>query len=379
MRREALLVLVAGWVGWVSVYYTRVILSPTLPRIERDLGISHAEAGLLMTAYFIPYALSQIPGGKLSDRYGPRYVLAASILIMAFPTALMGFAKNLAEALFLRVVTGAGAGFYFAPLNSVIFNQFAGRERGRTLGLTSSGAGFGIILGAALTGFLVETFGWRFLLFLSVGAVLTLPLFLRLSEEPLPSRRASAQGRGGVEWRAMKYPVTIGFIHHLTYNVFLTYVPLFLVQNRQFSVAGASLAFSTIPLLMLLGHPISGYLADFFDRRSLVVASLMGCTVSILAFLRSWDVVYLGASLFLMSATLNTLYTPLTAYAMDASRPSSIGINLATLNMMAYVGSAAGPYIAGLIADRYGFEISFTSMAALMALALIPAFRMERK
>lgn len=332
-----------------------------------------------MTVYFIPYALSQIPGGKLSDRYGPRYVLAVSMLIIAFPTVLMGFAKNLAEALVLRVVTGAGAGFYFAPLNSVIFNQFAGRERGRTLGLTSSGAGFGIILGAALTGFLVETVGWRFLLFLSIGTVLTLPLFLRLPRGPLPSRRASTQGKGGVEWHAMKYPVTIGFIHHLTYNVFLTYVPLFLVQNRQFSVAGASLAFSTIPLLMLLGHPISGYLADFFGRKLLVIASLMGCAVSIVSFLRSSEGFYLGGSLFLMSATLNTLYTPLTTYAMDVSHPSSIGINLATLNTMAYVGSAAGPFIAGLIADRYGFETSFTSMAALMVLALIPAFRMERR
>ncbi len=356
-----------------------MIISPTLPYIERDFGISHAEAGLLMTAYFVPYALSQVPGGKLSDRYGAKYVLAASMLIIALSTVLLGWARNLAEALILRAVTGLGAGFYFAPLNSVIFREFAARERGRALGLTSSGAGLGIILTAAMTGLFAETAGWRFTLILSAATVLTIPLFLRLRGGPLHPQRPSARGKSGIEWRSMKYPYAIGFIHHLTYNVFLTYVPVFLVQSRQFSVAGASLAFSAIPLLMLFGHPVSGYLADFFGRRRLIIASLAGCAVSILFFLRSWEGLYVGAGLLMMGTTFNTLYTPLNAYSLDLSRPSSVGINLATLNAIAYVGSAIGPYLAGLIADHYGFEASFTFMAALMAMALLPAFRMRRK
>jgi len=376
--RERLFVIIAGWIGWLSIYYSRLIISPVLPYIEAEFAITHAEAGLLMTAYFIPYALAQIPGGKLSDRYGPRYVLATSMLIIAISTALLGLAKDWIEALALRILTGAGAGLYFAPLNSVIFRQFAGRERGRALGLTSSGAGMGIILTAALTGLLVNTAGWRFLLIVAATILAAIPLFLRLRPEPMRSERRGSKG-GGIEWGAMKFPYTVGFVHHLVYNVFLTYVPIFLVQERHFSVAAASLTFSLIPLLMLLGHPVSGYLADYLGRRPVILASLAGCAIGTALFLVSWGELYVGSTLLIVGATLNTLYTPLNAYALDASRPGSVAANLATLNAFAYVGGAIGPYVAGLIADIYGFEASFTSMAGLMALTILPAVHLRRK
>ena len=76
-----------GLAGFV-VMADNWVVSPILPAIANDLGLEISEAGLLITAYMIPFGLLQLIFGPLADRYGKRQVITASMLFFTVATGL---------------------------------------------------------------------------------------------------------------------------------------------------------------------------------------------------------------------------------------------------------------------------------------------------
>jgi len=75
------LLLVAS-VGWASIHGGRLLLSPLLPRITADLGITNARAGFALTLLWGLYALLQFPSGRLSDRLSRKTLLVAGVSLV---------------------------------------------------------------------------------------------------------------------------------------------------------------------------------------------------------------------------------------------------------------------------------------------------------
>ena len=73
-------VLMITWMGWISIYLARSVLPPVLPVLTEEFSLSHAQSGLLETAYLIGYIISKVPAGELSRRFGAKKVLAGSMV-----------------------------------------------------------------------------------------------------------------------------------------------------------------------------------------------------------------------------------------------------------------------------------------------------------
>ena len=117
-------VLFVVWSAFLLSFVDRLTWPPIIPLASRDLGISAAQAGGYMTAFYIGYVMTQLPGGYLTDRFGYRKVLLTSFLVMGTFTAAMGLVENYAAGFLLRILAGMGSGAVFSAGVRAIFDWF---------------------------------------------------------------------------------------------------------------------------------------------------------------------------------------------------------------------------------------------------------------
>jgi len=82
----ALRVISCGWLAFLCSFIDRLSWPPIIPMAAGELGLTAAEAGGFMSAFFLGYLLTQLPGGMLADRWGSRKVLLYSLFLMGIFT-----------------------------------------------------------------------------------------------------------------------------------------------------------------------------------------------------------------------------------------------------------------------------------------------------
>jgi ACS family D-galactonate transporter-like MFS transporter len=143
-------------------YIDRASISVAMPTISKEFGIDPATQGFILSSFFITYALMQIPGGMLADRFKPRIVIAVATLGWGLFQAIAAVSTSA----FVLVLTRLGLGAAEAPifpaggkLNAIWMTS---HERGRGATLLDGGAPLGAALGAAvITGLIAEFDSWR--------------------------------------------------------------------------------------------------------------------------------------------------------------------------------------------------------------------------
>jgi MFS family permease len=71
-RRIAVVTVVVLFVTWLVDYIDRLVITLALPEIGAEFGAGETLQGLILTSFFITYALFQIPGGLLADSWGAK-------------------------------------------------------------------------------------------------------------------------------------------------------------------------------------------------------------------------------------------------------------------------------------------------------------------
>src|SRR4051795_10723662 len=143
-------------------YIDRASLSVAMPLIAKEFDIGPAVQGLLLSSFFWTYALMQIPGGMLADRYGPRSVIAGATLGWGFFQAVAAVCTGWGSLLVTRLGLGATeAPIYPAggKLNAIWMTQ---NERARGATLLDGGAPLGAAFGSIVIAWLIAVFeSWR--------------------------------------------------------------------------------------------------------------------------------------------------------------------------------------------------------------------------
>ena len=143
-------------------YIDRASLSVAMPVIAKEFDIDPAMQGLILSSFFWTYALMQVPGGMLADRFKPRVVIALATLFWGFFQALAALSTSWTLLLLTRLGLGASeAPIYPAggKLNAIWMTQ---TERGRGATLLDGGAPLGAALGSIVIAWLMAAFSsWR--------------------------------------------------------------------------------------------------------------------------------------------------------------------------------------------------------------------------
>ncbi len=401
MQITALTLLVCS--GAVN-YIDRATLAIGNPLIRRDLHLSIAEMGLLLSAFLWAYAFAQLPAGGLVDRFGPRRLLAAGIFIWSFAQALAGLTTAFGQFVLARVVLGFGEAPQFPTGARVVRDWFNVRGRGFATGVFNCSSTLGNAIAAPLLTVLMLALGWRWMFgLMGIAGIVIALLWFALYREPASMAltavedgyRTEGDETGEAapvtlgEWRrllghATTWGMIIGFfgVVYLTW-VYTAWLPGYLEIQRHMSVRSAGFA-STVPFVAgVIGALWGGWLTDWLVRRGLspvdsrrypLTVSLLGmaaCTVA--AALVPSNVLalaFISLAMFLGYVASSAAWA-MASVAAPANTTASLG---AMQNFGGYIGGALAPMVTGFIAQASGSFVPALMTAAAIGVVCALAY-----
>lgn len=144
-------------------YLDRVCISTASLAIQHDLGITKTQMGYVFSAFVLAYALFEIPGGWLADRFGPRVILARLVVSWSLTTALTGAVTGFLSLLLVRLLFGASEAGMFPGAARVITRWFPVPQHGRVFGLMLMTATLGGAAALPLSVWLQQLTSWRWM------------------------------------------------------------------------------------------------------------------------------------------------------------------------------------------------------------------------
>eukprot|EP00095_Tigriopus_kingsejongensis_P002637 maker-scaffold441_size170131-snap-gene-0.28 protein:Tk02637 transcript:maker-scaffold441_size170131-snap-gene-0.28-mRNA-1 annotation:"hypothetical protein TcasGA2_TC006625" len=127
--------------------------------------------GNLLSAFYWGYVVFQVPGGRLSEKYGGKWVFSVGILGTALFTILTPWAANYSYASFMmvRILEGLFEGVTFPSMHAMLAKWATPLERSRMASYIYAGSQIGTALAAPITGILCQTLGWEYVFYLFGG------------------------------------------------------------------------------------------------------------------------------------------------------------------------------------------------------------------
>lgn len=348
-------------------YIDRANLSVAAPLLQAELGLSHAQLGILLSAFFWTYAAMQLLAGWLVDRFEVKWVFAIGFLVWSLATAFTGALHAFAALLAIRVVLGIGESVAYPSYAKIFANHFAENQRGLANSIVGAGQSLGPALGILFGGALVARFGWRpFFVVLGLVSLLWLPPWVRwMPRTSAAGVRDMKQGPGLSE--IVRHRSSWGtWIGHFCANYFfyflLTWLPFYLVRERQFSVDGMSKIGGATFFLAAASSPICGWLSDRWISagatatrvRKTFMGAGMVCNGLFLVGCAAAPDRLLVVLLLLTGASFGLVSSNLNAITQTLAGPHAVGRWMGAQNFVANLAGAVAPAFTGFIVGRTG-------------------------
>ncbi len=181
---ENRLIMILGLAGFV-VMADNWVVSPILPAISSSIQVSPVKAGLIISAYMIPFGLFQLIFGPVADRYGKRLVVSSSMALFTLGTALCGLGAGLFDLSLYRGLTGVFAASVM-PISLALIADVVPLERrqqaiGTFMGIAFLGQGLSMAIGGSIAYFV----SWRevFFTYAALSVLSTILLFVTGRED----------------------------------------------------------------------------------------------------------------------------------------------------------------------------------------------------
>ncbi len=342
------------------------IPTPFTPLYIQQLGVSDPRqaalwAGVLLAIGPLTAALLLPLWGLLADRVGHKYLLWRSVLGFSLTGVLTALVQSPGQLLAIRLFEGLFTGFSAMCLGYIAANT--PRERlSQCVGELQASQLVALIAGPLLGGVIVSAWGIRIAWLVTTAVYLTSLPFLLIAGDPPkgPRTQNDAGGRGTAMLRAMKLanvaPATaLLFLFQFIDRSFQPILPLYVEALGTAPEAVAPMA-GVIVSLGALATAVSsvavGRLARSYPpRRLLLAAAVAGMVLCLpMSVVRdAWQLLVLRTLLGLLAGGAITL-----AYSAGgaSATPSNSGTVFATLSMGNQFGSAGGPFLVGLLANR---------------------------
>jgi MFS family permease len=377
--RMAMLLAVAMFINYVD----RGNLATAAPVVQREFHLPASQIGILLSAFYWTYAISQLGAGWLAERFRVERVIAVGFAIWSVATILTGLAGGFAMLLALRLLLGLGESVVF-PCSSKLLSVHVGIEkRGRANGGISVGLAAGPAFGTFAGGMILAHFGWR-PLFLSLGALSLLWLWpwlmgparhLALSDAPAP-----VQGPSYAEIirRRAALGAALGhFCYNYAFYFVISWLPLYLVQERGFSLAEMAELGGAVYLMQAVGAFATGWAQDRWmstggtPNRVYKMTMIGGQSVAAACLLGAVWAPPLASSACLLLAGLAFGSGSPTLYAVGQTLagPAATGRWIGFQNFVGNLAGITGPAITGFLVDRTGHFYSAFALAIGVALA----------
>ncbi|HYA46566.1 MAG TPA: MFS transporter [Burkholderiales bacterium] len=356
-----------------------------LPLIREDLGMSFAQAGMLSAAATFTYALGQIPGGYLADRFGPKRVFFLGVLGSTLLSLNFGMIESYPAAVANQIVSGVFRAMIFAPGLTLVASWFPADRKATAMGVYVIGGVSGNIFLSLIGPFLVSHYGWRppFIAFAALGACMAF-VYLAFGKERPASGPPHPVGVVDV-FQLFRYPIMwvcagIQFIRFGVATSFNFWLPSLLVADRGLSLEAAGLITAMGFALTGPSNAIGGYASDRLRNPPLVIGgslAMLACTSALLVVVESIPVLVLVVAV--NAVFIQFYFGPLFHVPVEVLGSRFAGMSAGFGNMFANLGSLTFAYALGVVKDSAGtFKWGFLATSAMCAIGVLLALLLAR-
>lgn len=383
-----------------------MLLSYSLTSLKAEFGLTNVEAGALGSFTLAGMAIGGIYGGWCCDRFGRVKTVVWTIVLFSLGTAALGLTQTYWQFAFFRFVSSLGLGALYVACNTLMAEYVPTRYRTTVLGTLQAGWSVGYIVATLLAGWLLPTYGWRYLFYVAIIPVLLAIFMQRLVPEPeawvkakaerakklaegvkdsvaTPEKRESAYKMifGDRQARSMFifWCLTAGFLQFGYYGV-NNWLPAYLQTEMDMNFRSMTAYLVGTYTAMILGKVLAGMAADKFGRRAVYAFGAIGTAVflPIIVLYHSpdtilWMLVVFG---FLYGIPYGVNATYMTESFQAKYRGTAVG---GAYNI-GRIGAAIAPAAIGFLATQYSIGLGFLVMgAAYFICGVIPALFIKDK
>ncbi|SDT23214.1 MFS transporter [Microlunatus soli] len=383
LRNFRYFVLIWLLLAGVLNYMDRSSVAIAAPHIVDELGLTMTDIGVLGSVFSWTYALCQLPAGWLIDKVGSKRMFFLAVGLWSIATALMAAGQAMWQFVVFRVLLGVGESPNSPNSSKITTSWFPRSERGQATGIWDSGSKWGSAIAPPVLTVLSLALGWRAMfVIIGVAGILLAVCFLvwfrypeeskHLSEEEyrhiLAGRDEGVIEQEHIPWlhffaRPQTWGLIIGFFGSIwAWNIFITFLPLYLQTTLGVTVAGtglyAALPYVVAALTAIFGGRLSVILVrrgrtPLRSKRLLIVGGSIwvGILLVVLPLMRSlWSAEIVLCLALAGVALVQSQSWAITSDLVPDRQAAQFG---GIMNFGGYFGGALAPILTGAIYDSY--------------------------
>jgi DHA1 family multidrug resistance protein-like MFS transporter len=353
------------------------ILTPLLPNVRADLGISIATAGLVVSTYGFARLLTDLPSGFILDRVGERRLAAIGVVLLTTGSILGALAPGVEWLIVARITSGLGSGLITTVALTALSWTAGPSNRGQVMSVFQLANNTGIAFYPLVGGAIGSLLGWRATFVVAAAGALIAGAILM----PLLRRIESGQKQAAVSGRtqAMEYQLTprrrgiaLGSIYagvvanminrHGFRN---TLLPLFAASVLFLGPVEIATGIAVMAIVGILVVTPGARLGDRIGRRRIVVVGLVMLGIGDLTFLGAQ-----GYWTFLLAAAIlgcgDFFASSQTAILAELVPPSQRSQVLAGYRFFVDIGALVGPLLLAGLMDAFDPRLAIVVCAAIV-------------
>ncbi|MBN2665426.1 MAG: MFS transporter [Bacteroidales bacterium] len=370
-------------------YIDRTVVTSMFTSIEADLGISHTQSGMLVSAVYWAIVLLTFPVSLLVDRWSRTKTIGLMAILWSLATALCALTGNFIQLFLARMLIGVGEAGYAPGGSAMISGLYPIEKRSKMMGFWNASIPLGTAIGVLLGGIIATNLGWKhaFGLVAFPGLIVAI-LFLFVKDYKTvdlsffdKSNQKVKMERKDIVREFMSRRSIIYTYFGITASIFvttslLTWLSTYFQTTRELAQDKAGTMASSIMALALVGAPLGGILADKW-RRTNIRARLLLPAVSTLV---SAVLLFLGLYLFrgilqyvtflIMGITIMMFISGAASVTQDVIHPglraTSYSIAVVVQNLL---GASMAPIVIGFIYDHSDIMTALSILPFVLVLS----------
>jgi MFS family permease len=358
--------------GTMLTYLARLVLSPLLPTIIDDLGVSAARAGVALTVMWGMIAVWQFPGGRASDRLSRKFVLVVALAVLGLGTGLLTGAGGYPAFLAGVTILGVGAGLYL-PVSFAVASDLFVRRRGQAFGVNAAGIDVGGVLSAALAAAVLGAVDWRLAFVpVTVAVALVLGATHAWNREPYAVGRPALGVRETatrlLSERRVRLVLVMFALFAFVWQGIMSFLPTFLT-DRGVSTTLASNAFAALFAVGVVSRPAAGALGDRIAHRTVAVGACLAAAAGLAVVVVVRGLVAMALGIAVLGVGLAAFWPVINAYLVGLFPTRSMAGDLGAVRSLSMVVGSLGPAYVGVVADAAGYRTAFLGFFPCLAVA----------
>jgi MFS family permease len=352
------LILAALFLASVAAVMAQFAAPPLMPLLMEQFGVDLAEASRLMSVFSVTGLLLALPAGLILQRFGPVGTGAAAMLSVIAGSALGVLAPDFGVFLLSRAVQGVGVGLIGVVAPAVVAATFPPERRGTPMGIWAMWVPVGGVLMYLLAPSIAAFAGWQavwgLVAFVAALALVVYVIVLGLARTPRAARgSALADLRAGLD--VWLLAATFALFGTMAGSI-NTFLPTFLVGERQIDLAAASSMSALVLVGAGVGSVLAGVVSDRIGSRRRVYTA--ACLAAAALILLPYNVAgpALAVLLLLLGVTNGSIPSALFASVPEViPEPRLAGAGMAALMLGQNTGFVVGPVLFAALLPLMGW------------------------